>query len=288
MQRTARTNLLLIAVAGVLGLAVYWQVKKETAGFEAPLSNLDPTRVERVSASCRACTERRFERRDGHWWMLEPYALPASDAMVERLIGIAASPVRSRRPLTDLDPAKIGLDPPLMQLELDGRRFEFGMTDVLQGDRYVRSDDAVAMVPDRFSPFLSAAPESELDRALVPRGSVVITVAVDGVELTGLSDAWSKASAGRIRVADDYPQAARSSRVRLAFADGSGLEYVVDSGSEPPVAWRSQPRVDAASMHASPPLPESTRAGTASDVLGFELDPSLLPALLGDATEQTP
>lgn len=264
MKRATRTNLILLGFAALLGAAVYWQIGKETARFEPPLSNLDPTRIQRVTASCQACTARRFERRDGHWLMLEPYTLPADDAMVERLIGIASSPVRSRRPLDEFDAGKIGLDPPMMTLELDDQHFEIGMTDALRGDRYVRSGDVVAMLPDRFSPFLTATAESELDRHLVPRGSVLERVSIDGVEANGLVDEWSAVVAKRIRSADAAPPSPSATRVELGLADGSVLTYQVNRSKGTPVALRTEP------------------------ALAFELDPAELPKLLGDVVGPLP
>ncbi|MGB0135456.1 hypothetical protein [Dokdonella sp.] len=264
MQRATRTNLILLVTASLLGAAVYWQVGEETAGFEPPLSDLDPARIQRVAASCQVCTERRFERRDGHWQMLEPYALPADDAMVERIVGIASSPVRLRRPLSELDAGKIGLDPPLMTLELDDQHFDIGMTDALRGDRYIRKGDVVAMLPDRFSPFLAATPESELDRQLVPRGSVLERVSIDGIERDGLVDEWAAVVARRIRSAGDVLPALSMTQVELGLDDGSVLIYRLDRGNDLAIAWRTEP------------------------TLGFELDPALLPKLLGDAIGAQP
>ncbi|MEZ5462662.1 hypothetical protein [Dokdonella sp.] len=263
MQRATRTNLILVGIAGLLGLAVFWQVGTETARFEPPLSTLDPARVERVAVNCHACTVRRFERRDGQWQMLEPYALPADDAMVERLIDIAASPVRLRRPLHELEPKKIGLDPPLMQLVLDDESFDIGVTDALRGDRYVRSGDVVAMLPDRFSPFLTATAESELDRHLVPRGAMLERVSIDGEEVPGVLADWSAVVATHIRAGNAEPAPA-GTLVELGLDNGSVLTYRIDRRTDTPIAWRTQPD------------------------LGFELDPAVLDRLLGEHRGPTP
>ena len=79
MKRATRTNLILLGVVAVLGLAAYWQVNKEIAQFEPPLSVLDPVTINQVHVTCLQCTPRRFERIDGHWKMREPYNLPAED-----------------------------------------------------------------------------------------------------------------------------------------------------------------------------------------------------------------
>lgn len=249
MQRASRTNLILLGIAVLLGVAVYSRITTESAGFEPPLSNLDPDQVQRVAANCHGCTARSFERRDGHWWMTSPYSLPADDAMVERLIGIAASPVRSRRPLQELDAGKIGLDPSLMHLALDDRQFDIGMTDAMLGDRYVLSGKTVAMVPDRFSPFLTAAAESELDRHLVPRGSVLASLRINDVDRPDLIETWTGALAGRISASDGTAVSDAGDIVELLFGDGAKISYhIIRNGDvmaarriEPPLSYTLSP-----------------------------------------------
>ena len=241
MRRTTRTNLILLGMAGLLGLAVYWQVGKETAGFEPPLSDLNPARIQRVTAGCHVCSERRFERREGHWWMLEPYALPADDELVKRLIKIAASPVRSRRPLQEFDAGKIGLEPPLMHLQLNDQLFDIGVTDALLGDRFVRDGDIVAMVPDRFSPFLVAAPESELDRHLLPRGSGLASLKINGADRPDLIEAWSGALAKQITASSNPSANAADTVVNMQLDDGSTISYDIARNGDVIVARRSEP-----------------------------------------------
>ncbi|MCB1571896.1 MAG: hypothetical protein KDI72_12890, partial [Xanthomonadales bacterium] len=179
MRRASRSNLILLGLVVLLGLAAWWQVEREVAGFEPPLSTLDVAAIQRVEVSCAQCRRRVFERDGAHWTMREPYLLPADDAVVARLLSIARSPVRRRHALDAFEAAKVGLAPPLMSLDLDDEHFDIGLTDALGGDRYVRTGDRIAMVPDRFSPFLVAAPESELDRHFVPRGSNLASLRID-------------------------------------------------------------------------------------------------------------
>lgn len=162
MRRRTRTQLILFAVAVALGAIVYVQLRHEDTLAPAPLTAIDPAAVRAVAVACDGCTTRRFEKVGARWRMLEPYAREADAAAVAKLVAIAGTPVRFRRVASELDPKKLGLDPPLATLVLDGTTLKFGTTDAIHGDRYVEVAGAVALVPDRFSARLFAAPENEV------------------------------------------------------------------------------------------------------------------------------
>ncbi len=161
LKRRTRHLLGLGAVAVALGLAVFAQLRHEQALAPEPLTRIDAAAVRAVAVRCEGCTVRRFEKRDGHWHMLEPEDAAANDAAVERLVAIANAPIRFRHAAGQLDPKKLGLDPPLATLALDATTLRFGTTDAIHGDRYVEVDGAIALVPDRFSVHLFATPDSE-------------------------------------------------------------------------------------------------------------------------------
>ncbi len=241
MKSATRTNLILIGIVAALGFAAYWQVGKEVAGFEPPLSALDPAKIEHVLVACLQCTPRRFERIDGHWMMREPYDLPADDAQVARLLSIAASPVRSRRAFSSLDAKKIGLEPALISLDLDAEHFDIGTTDAFNGDRYVRIGDTIAMVPDRFSPFLVAAPASELDRHLLPRGLHLSSVQINGIDRPDLTEVWSSEQASRVTAQGSSPSMPALAHAELVRDDGARIHFQLVRDGEKVYLQRDAP-----------------------------------------------
>ncbi len=262
MGRIARTNLVLAGVVAVLGVLVWRQIDGEVASREPPLGgSLDASSVDRVAVRCAPpCRERTFERSKGRWRMTTPYAMDADDAAVARLVAIAASPVRSRRPLADFDPARIGLAPPQVTLELAALHFDVGLTDALRGDRYVRFEDTVAMVPDRFSPLLAAAPENELDRHLVPRDVEVTVLRLDGVARPDLAAAWRDTVAAQVAPRGDAEGSPNGRRIDIDLADGSSLSYRLDREGDTYIARRGEPALvyalgeaQAQALLASPP-----------------------------------
>ena len=164
MKRRTRSFAVLAGMCAVLGAAVWWQVQREQALARDPLTSIDLAAVRALRVDCRGCTPRRFERIDGHWQMCEPRDVRADDEAVGRLLDIAMAPVRFRHARDAFDAKKIGLDPPQAVLTLDGRALRFGATDAIDGDRYVDTGDAIALVPDRFSALLFEPAEREIAR----------------------------------------------------------------------------------------------------------------------------
>ena len=234
MKRAHRNNLLLLGIVVVLGALVYLQIAHESATRPQPLTALDPATISRLEIDCANCRTRRFERTAGGWMMREPYALPADDKAIARLLSIATLPVQRSYRTDELDLVLVGLAPAQMHLQLDGVAIEVGASDALQGDRYLRIGSDVIMVADRFSPLLLGTPESELDRQLVPRGQQLQQVHLDGLERADLRGAWAHASAiGIVPVDPRDPQPTTSSRIELSLDDGNSRAFLLHrSGGE--------------------------------------------------------
>ena len=62
----------------------------------------------------------------------------------------------------------------------------------------MRVGEGVLLVPDRFSAWLFAPPESELDRRLLPPPATIRTLRLDGAERADLIPAWTVAQASRV------------------------------------------------------------------------------------------
>ena len=154
MKRRNRTLAFLLAATVLLVAAVFAELRHERSLAFDPLTTIDVRAVQRLEVSCRGCTTRRFENVDGHWWMREPQAGPADEALVAKLLAIASAPVRFRRSAGDFEAARIGLDPAQATLVLDAVVITFGGTDAIRGDRYVAVGNNIALVPDRFSAVL--------------------------------------------------------------------------------------------------------------------------------------
>jgi hypothetical protein len=154
MKRRNRTIAFLLAATALLAAAVIAELRRERMLAFDPLTTIDVQTVQRLELSCRGCTTRSFEKVGGQWRMREPQAQPADEALVAKLLAIANAPVRFRHAAGELEPGKVGLDPPQATLVIDDTVLRFGATDAIRSDRYVATGKSIALVPDRFSAVL--------------------------------------------------------------------------------------------------------------------------------------
>ena len=162
MRKSARSILFLGVAVAVLGAAVWAELERERGFAPQPLTTLDPASVRQIEIRCHDCQTRRFERAADGWRMLEPYAQAANAEAVARLLAVTHASVRTRAPMREYDPAKLGLAPAQFTLRFDGVTIEIGNEDPIEHDRYVRMGEELLRVPDRFSARLLESPESEL------------------------------------------------------------------------------------------------------------------------------
>jgi hypothetical protein len=228
MQRQTRTNLMLLGMVLLLCAAAMAELKREEWHLPRPVAVIDARTVQVVKASCANCADRRFEKSQGRWWMRQPYDLPASGEAVQRLLSIASAPARKRHAATEFEAKKLGLDPPQAVLEMGAVRLEFGVTDTINDDRYVRYKDEVVLVPDRFSAWLFAPAENELDRHFLSPVAPLRDVVFDGLSRPDLLTAWTQLEAKRIvKTSDATAPGGEMHLIELVENDGARRAWTI-------------------------------------------------------------
>ncbi|SFR93435.1 hypothetical protein SAMN05216570_0831 [Dyella sp. OK004] len=150
MKRATRQHLVLIAGAIALAALAGWQWHNDQQTDPGTLLSSEPASIQRIDLQLAGAAVEHYAKHDGHWQTLA--GAPADNGRLTELTEIAAANVLSWRPASDFDPAKIGLNPPIAILTLDGQRLEFGETAVTGPQRYVRSGNRVALVSVRYTP----------------------------------------------------------------------------------------------------------------------------------------
>lgn len=240
MQRATRRNLVLLVVLAVLALLIAAQLHGERDQAAGRILRHATTPVTAIAVDCQQCQARSFERIDGHWWMLTPYALPADDEAIDRLLAIARHPVSWRSDEGTLSLAALGLQPPLARLQLDSAQIRFGHTDAIDGLRYIQLDGRIGRVADHLSLRLQVPPLAELDHRLVPPALTLVGVDFDQVRQTKALALWANLRATQM-IARSEPDTARRFDIALHFAGHDSAQLALDAEAD--ILWRREPPV---------------------------------------------
>lgn len=160
---------LLLLIAGVVTLAV-WLVLDSREAPTPLLPGVQPEAVDRVLIQRPNTETVKLRRRDGQWWLEAPSGVSANDFHIRQLLNVARAQPQADYALADVEPERLGLDPPRVRLEVDERVILFGDTDAVDGLRYVQVDDRVLLIADRIMPLLEGAWWNLIDRRLLPAG----------------------------------------------------------------------------------------------------------------------
>lgn len=116
-------NLALLVVVAILGaLAFFEPFKKKPESI--PIATVDENALTTLTLKNKDTIT--FEKKDGHWRLVAPFAAPANDTRVRQLIDIAKANSDARYPLKPEDRAKFGLDKPKASLVLGSTTLVFG------------------------------------------------------------------------------------------------------------------------------------------------------------------
>lgn len=109
-----------------------------------------------------------LSRNGGSWQIDEPVLWYANNIAVERIIDIVNAQTDSKLPVSEIDPATLGLQFPKAILSLNNTQITFGDTNNIGDRRYLQIDDTVYLLTDRYLPFMTQGITGLLDRRLLP------------------------------------------------------------------------------------------------------------------------
>ncbi|MES9823096.1 MAG: hypothetical protein ABW127_01560 [Candidatus Thiodiazotropha endolucinida] len=156
MVSRIKINLLLLAVAGLLGLLVWLSQPAPLP----PLTHLDPQQITRIRINDLQGREISLMRRQNQWMSGDR---PVDQSRVRQLLKICRTPSLNRfKAPDDLEP--YGLAPSPIVMALDGTRLSFGNSDPVNGWRYVHHQGEVHLIADGFYHHLIAPAEAWLAR----------------------------------------------------------------------------------------------------------------------------
>ncbi|HUS25208.1 MAG TPA: DUF4340 domain-containing protein [Candidatus Binatia bacterium] len=245
--RRGTFNLVLLGVAGALGVAVWLGQKKDETG--PPLTPLKSGDVTKIVLEHPRAAAIRLEKQDGRWRLTAPVAVDAEVLEVSSLTALAERDTKEKLERAQLSLAELKLDPPEYSLTLNDVKLDFGMVEPLQYRRYVKRGDEVFLLEDPPTAALDADYSDLVAKNLLPEGAEIARVELPKLALVRAADArgWQlspadpKAGADQLQKMADAWRTARAmwnempkdvaalkgERVRVVLKDGSAREFVV-------------------------------------------------------------
>jgi hypothetical protein len=147
MKSRLLLNLALAAILVALGLFA-WLRPGPAPHPEYRLSTQAPDTVRRMTISRSGQPDLVLERTATGWRVTEPVAARANDQTVNGVLRLLSATSRKRFPAAD--PARFGLDNPILRLTVDGQEFVFGTQQPVSGEQYVAAGGAVYLVSPRY------------------------------------------------------------------------------------------------------------------------------------------
>jgi hypothetical protein len=173
MNRRALINLILFALAAVLAGIAYLDLSRSGVTALPTLTDLSPDTITEVRIRRGEGDEIHLVKDAGRWQMRTPYLVPAADERINRLLPIAATPIRRRFSVAEAELARFGLAAPELRLELNGVGIDFGATEPVRYRRYTLIQDEIRLIDNGFQHHLIAPAEDYVSRRILPEGAKV-------------------------------------------------------------------------------------------------------------------
>lgn len=170
-MKRAAVNLLLLGVVALLGLLVWLTPDDELPPGVTSLTALQPAEIDHIRISNTRQPTFRLARRDGGWWMSEPYPVAANGPRIDALLNILSTPSLERFPVPGEKLQAFGLTAPRPQIVFDELRLILGGTHPYNHNRYLRIDQTLHLIKDVYPHHFLASAEEFVSPRLLSEGA---------------------------------------------------------------------------------------------------------------------
>lgn len=220
------TNLILLLVAALLGLATFFEMNRPDAPTR--LTGLAPDTIGSITLERKGRASVRLRRTPDGWRMTDPFRVEANAQRIDELLGILGAPVQRSFPVAAASASELGLDPANIRLLLDEVELKVGGIEPIEQWRYVAIGDLAHLINDRFYHHLIARDLDYVSSKVLPTGFKADSGVINDVPLTAESlAAIQSLSAERV---EPLTGEAAGGLLQLRSPGGESLRFLITEG----------------------------------------------------------
>jgi len=284
-------NIALLALALALAGLAYLRPGAEPEGSEQPpVTQTDPSAVERIRVVPEAGATTVLQREGGHWRMREPHGIAAAESAVEALLGLLEAESEGRLEVGSGQLDRYGLKDPAVTVEMAGHRFRLGDEHPIEPQRYVQVDGTVHLVQAASLRQVEPAWHHYASRRLVPAGASLVRLELPEASLERVEGGtWQGEASGDGHVTQDGARSTAQAWERARALEVSALEGDPPSGAvvrlhlaerDEPLRYRIERRDEGLRLHRPAP-------GLSYRLPGGRAEALLDPVTTAEAEEAT-
>jgi hypothetical protein len=230
---------LLVLIIIFTWIGMKYPVTDEQRFDRDAITRIKPQQIETIRIQT-ADASISLEKKDGRWFIAEPFLWFADNIAAERLASLASAHAQSSLPSDEIDLSTLGLSIPRAVVTLNQQAIQFGGVNQIGNRRYLRVNDTVYLVDDIHFAFINQGLAGLVDKRLLPAGSGLRGLTSSGFELSlqqgqwldgngesdkakALIDNWQSIAAARIQAYDSSFTPLQ--KIRAEFDDGGDEEF---------------------------------------------------------------
>lgn len=189
-SRNLLNLVLLVVVAALVAVVIIDPGKKVVPVIRlSSLSKSDVHKIEIVRPGAKTVV---LEKKADKWRMLKPYAMPANSFKAEAISELVEAKAKAHYPIKqgeDLKP--YGLTPPQLSVTFNDKvKLEFGGIETLKYLRYIRENNELYLIFDRFFSNISNPPPEFVDHKLLTGHPDITRLVLPKLTLSADGDKW--------------------------------------------------------------------------------------------------
>lgn len=188
-------NLALLITIVILAAIVYFKPGAKNPPPPQWLTNLQAADIKTIKIEPANLPAAELSRTGKGWQMLAPLKIPADKFLVKTVLDNIHGNVSESFTAKSTALAQYGLDPPALRLWLNGTEFDFGGTEPIHNNRYVKTGDEIRLTGNLLFYRINHSPYWWASRRLLPDDARIIGLQLPDATLTLKGAAWQLAPA---------------------------------------------------------------------------------------------